>query len=78
MASTLFLITNLRIVDASNLSLFNSRVDSVGTKHVPDIYFEFHLSFVRNRYPRSGSTLIVVFVLNLPGFLQNNFWWQTW
>ena len=42
-----------------------------------EAYFRFHCHLVCSRLHRTSSTLIMIFVSNMPGTLQENFGWQT-
>ena len=42
-----------------------------------EIYFRFHLPLVCSTFRSTSSTLMMIFVLTLPGIPQDNIWWQT-
>ena len=42
-----------------------------------EVYFRLHFHLVCSTLPCTSSTLIMIFVLNLPSTLQKNCWWKT-
>ena len=59
--------------------LFSSSCLNFGTQNTlsSDVYLKFYRHLVCNKFHCTTSTLIMIFVSNFSGTLEDNFWWQT-